>query len=237
VLVNGGLNLSELDGWWAEAYRPEVGWALGDGKEHNDDPAWDAAEAEALYTLLEQEVIPEFYTRDQNGIPTGWVGRMRESMARLTPQFSANRTVSEYTEQYYIPAAKAFNQRAANKGADGEKLVNWIHDLQQKWTNLRFGAVRFETTEDEHRFEARVYFNGLQPDSVCVELFAEGLDGGEPVCVEMTKERQLVGAEHGYVYACRLPADRPAGDYTVRMRPDRAGVSVPIETAQILWQR
>ena len=87
VLVNGGLNLSELDGWWAEAYSPEVGWAIGDGREHGDDPAWDAAEAEALYGLLEREVIPEFYARDEHGIPRRWVARMRESMARLTPRF------------------------------------------------------------------------------------------------------------------------------------------------------
>ena len=73
VLVNGGLNLSELDGWWAEAYSPEVGWAIGDGQEHGDDPSWDAAEAEALYGLLEREVVPEFYTRNEKGIPVGWV--------------------------------------------------------------------------------------------------------------------------------------------------------------------
>jgi len=79
VLVNGGLNLSELDGWRAEAYTPEVGWALGDGREHGDDPAWDAAEAEPLYDLLEREVIPEFYNRDEHGIPRAWVARMRES--------------------------------------------------------------------------------------------------------------------------------------------------------------
>ncbi|HXV78865.1 MAG TPA: alpha-glucan family phosphorylase, partial [Candidatus Binatia bacterium] len=108
VLVNGGLNLSELDGWWAEAYAPEVGWAIGDGQEHGDDPLWDAAEAEALYTLLEQEVVPEFYRRDERGIPTAWVARIRESMARLTPFFSANRTVREYTEKHYIPAAEAY---------------------------------------------------------------------------------------------------------------------------------
>jgi len=70
VLVNGGLNLSELDRWWAEAYRPEVGWVLGDGPEHGDDPAWDAIDAERLYDLLEQEVIPEFYARTDYGIPT-----------------------------------------------------------------------------------------------------------------------------------------------------------------------
>ena len=115
VLVNGGINLSELDGWWAEAYTPEVGWALGDGKEHGDDPAWDAAEAEALYNLLEREVVPEFYARDKNGLPLAWVSRMRESMARLTPRFSANRTVREYTEQHYLPAAATYRERRRTK--------------------------------------------------------------------------------------------------------------------------
>ena len=127
VLVNGGINLSELDGWWAEAYTPEVGWALGDGQEHGDDPAWDAVEADALYDLLEREVIPEFYTRDESGIPTAWVKRMRESMARLTPRFSANRTVREYTEQHYLPAAAAYRLRIANKGAIGRQIVDWQH--------------------------------------------------------------------------------------------------------------
>ena len=121
VLVNGGLNLSELDGWWAEAYSPEVGWAIGDGKEHDSDPAWDAAEADALYNLLEHAVIPEFYARDANGIPTAWVARMRESMARLAPRFSANRTVREYTENYYLPAAAAYRRRTADRGALGRE--------------------------------------------------------------------------------------------------------------------
>ena len=87
VLVNGGISLSELDGWWDEAYTPEVGWALGDGREHGDDPSWDAAEAESLYVLLEQEVIPGFYTRNKKGIPTAWVSRIRESMAADTAIF------------------------------------------------------------------------------------------------------------------------------------------------------
>ncbi len=137
VLVNGGINLSELDGWWDEAYTPEVGWALGDSREHGNDPAWDAAEADTLYTQLEQEVIPEFYDRDQSGIPTAWVRRIRESMARLTPRFSANRTVREYTEKYYLPAAESYLTRAAGKGAMGENLVNWQHDLKQKWTSIQ----------------------------------------------------------------------------------------------------
>jgi starch phosphorylase len=115
VLVNGGINISELDGWWAEAYTPEVGWALGDGLEHDDDPVWDAVEANELYDLLEREVIPEFYIRDKKDIPTAWVRRMRESMALLTPGFSADRTVREYTEQHYLPAAASYRVRAKDK--------------------------------------------------------------------------------------------------------------------------
>ena len=123
VLVNGGLNLSELDGWWAEAYSPEVGWAIGDGREHGSDPSWDASEAEALYGLLEREIVPEFYSRDDRGIPRGWVARMRESMCKLTPLFSANRVVRQYTEQHYLSAASAYTQRAANQGSLGDELA------------------------------------------------------------------------------------------------------------------
>ena len=115
VLVNGGLNFSELDGWWAEAYSPQVGWAIGDGQEHGDDPAWDAVEAEAMYTLLEQEVVPEFYDRSENGLPSKWLGRIRESMAQLTPEFSASRTIQDYTEDHYLPAASGYGQRAAKR--------------------------------------------------------------------------------------------------------------------------
>jgi starch phosphorylase len=236
VLVNGGLNLSELDGWWAEAYTPEVGWALGDGREHGDDPAWDAAEAETLYELLEQQVIPEFYSRDQNGIPTAWVGRIRESMARLTPLFSANRAVREYTDQYYIPAAAAYRERAANKGALGVEMVNWLRALEQNWGNLRLGEMSATTKGEYHVFEVQVYLNGLETNAVNVELYAEGVNGSNPVRQEMMRGGQLVGAENGYTYGTKVLATRPDTDYTVRIIPHRPGVSIPLEASRILWQ-
>lgn len=237
VLVNGGINLSELDGWWAEAYTPEVGWALGDGKEHDHDPAWDAIEAEALYDLLEREVIPEFYTRDEQGIPTAWVARMRESMARLTPRFSTNRAVCEYTDQYYLPAAAAYRERAADNGAIGAALVDWQHALEKKWTALRFGEVKLETMGEQHVIEAQVYLDELDPESVRVELYADGVDGAAAERVEMQRVRQLVGAANGYAYRAEVPATRPATDYTARVIPHRDGVAVPLEDAHILWQR
>jgi starch phosphorylase len=237
VLVNGGLNLSELDGWWAEAYTPEVGWALGDGREHGDDPAWDAVEADALYDLLEQEVIPEFYTRDESGIPSAWVNRMRESMARLTPRFSANRAVREYTEQHYLPAASAYRVRAADQGSAGRLIVDWQHSLEQKWATLHFGEVKIETKGKQHVFTVQAHLNDLDPKAVRVELYADGVSGGGSVRQEMKRVRQPAGASGSYVYSAAVPADRPAMDYTARVIPHCSGVAVPLEAARILWQR
>ena len=237
VLVNGGINLSELDGWWAEAYTPEVGWALGDGQEHGDDPAWDARDAEALYDLLEREVIPEFYSRDEQGIPNAWVARMRESMAQLTPRFSTNRAVTEYTEQYYLPAASAYLERAADQGASGVALDNWRQAVEQKWSALRFGEVKLETDGEQLVFEVQMYLDGLDPEAVRVELYANGIDGGAAERIEMQRMRQLVGATNGYAYRAEVPAVRPAADYTVRLIPHRNGVAVPLEDTHILWQR
>ncbi len=237
ALVNGGINLSELDGWWAEAYTPEVGWALGDGEEHDDDPAWDASEAAALYDLLEREVVPEFYTRDEQGIPVAWVARMRESMARLTPHFSTNRAVREYTEQYYFPAATAYRERVADKGAMGVDMVNWRRALDQKWESLRFGEVKIDTDAEQHVFEVQLYLDELDPDAVRVELYADGIGGAAPQCVEMQRVRDLLGAANAYAYRAAVPVERAATDYTARLIPRRAGVAIPLEDAHILWQR
>ena len=237
VLVNGGLNLSELDGWWAEAYAPEVGWALGDGQDRGDDPAWDAAEAEALYALLEREVVPAFYTRDARGIPTAWVAKMRESMARLTPRFSAGRTVREYTERYYLPAGAAYRARAAAKGKLGQQIVEWQRTLGQRWGAVRFGSVEVETVGAQHAFRLQLYLDDLDADAVRVELYADGRDGEPPVCQAMARGEPLVGAATGFVYTARLPAARPAADYAPRVVPCHPAAAVPLEANQILWQR
>ncbi len=237
VLVNGGLNLSELDGWWAEAYTPDVGWALGDGQEHGDDPAWDAIEADTLYDLLEREVIPEFYARDGEGIPSAWVARMRESMARLTPHFSTNRSVREYVERHYLPAAAAYRERAAENSAVGRAVVNWEQTLKGKWGTLHFGDMTVQTTAAQHIFEAEVYLNDLDPKAVRVELYADGINGSDPIRLEMTCVRPLACESRGGIYRASVSAARFATDYTARIIPHCSGVAVPLEVDRILWQR
>ena len=162
---------------------------------------------------------------------------MRESMARLTPRFSANRTVREYTEQRYIPAAAAYRGRAADNGAVGSQMVNWQHALEQKWGGLRFGEVKVETRGEQHLFEVQVFLNDLAPKAVRVELRAEGVMGGAPVRQEMKLAGQLIGALGGHVYNAAVSAARPPADYTARVIPHFDGMAIPLEEARILWQR
>lgn len=231
VLVNGGLNLSELDGWWAEAYSPELGWAVGDGKEHGEDLAWDAAEADALYNLLEKQIIPEFYARDEEGLPRAWISRIRESMARLTPQFSANRSVREYTEKYYLPAARAYQKRS--QVTTSAQIVDWRHMLSRHWKSLRFNGLKVETCGEKHVFEVLVYLNELDPNMIRVELYAEGTP---PFCHTLERIRSLAGDASTYVYSASVPSNRPASDYTARLVPFHEDVCVPLENSLILWQ-
>ena len=235
VLVNGGLNLSELDGWWAEAYQPEVGWAIGDGQDRGDDPAWDAAEADALYMLLEGDVASAFYTRDDRGIPGGWVAKMRESMARLTPAFSANRAVREYVERCYMPAATAYLERMSDGARRGQEIVAWRRDLERNWSTASIHALDTRVEGDQHLFRVRVDLGSLNPDHVQVELYGDGQAGDGPVRHVMTRGEGTAGSTHDFIYTARLDASRPAGDFTARLVPSFAGASIPLEAPFILW--
>jgi starch phosphorylase len=236
VLVNGGLNLSELDGWWAEAYSPEVGWAIGDGKEHGDDSAWDRTEAEAVYSALENEVIPEFYERNDNGLPLKWLGRVRESMARLTSEFSATRAIREYTENHYLPAAFGYQERAAEDNKLGESVLHWQQDIDRHWDTVRFGAVGIETHDGQHFFQVEVLPGNLNQDQLTVELYADSVQEGEPAIEVMIAPKPSADSPGMFIYVAQVPATRPASDYTVRIIPHHPNASVPLEARQILWQ-
>jgi glycogen phosphorylase len=235
VLVNGGLNVSELDGWWAEAYSPEVGWAIGDGREHDSDPCWDATEAEALYGLLEREIVPEFYRRDADGISRPWIHRVRESMARLTPVFSANRTVREYTDDHYVAAAAEFQERAANEDSLGTSLLKWQAELSSHWQALRFGRATVERKGEDYFFQVQVFLGEINPEAVSAEIYADGENGGPPALLRMNRGQRLGESPDGFVYTAQIPATRPASDFTPRLVACHHAASVPLEAPFILW--
>ena len=240
VLVNGGLNFSELDGWWAEAYAPEVGWAIGDGAEHGEDPSWDAKEAEAMYCLLEREVVPEFYERQdfsqgEEALPSKWVARIRESMARLTPQFSAGRAIRDYTEDHYIPAASAYKRRADKNSQLGMDLLAWLQKVDAHWGGLRLGDVVSSVHDGHLCFKIEVSPGELTVEDFDVELYANPVAGHEP---SLVKAERKSDSDHAgmLLYSIEVDAGRPTSDYTVRIIPKHSDSYVPLESRQILWQ-
>ncbi len=234
VLVNGGINLSELDGWWAEAYIPEVGWALGDTYEHGNDPNWDAVEADALYRILEQEVVPAFYDRNKEGIPEQWIKKMRHSMAILTPKFSANRAVREYTEMYYLPASANYLKRSAEEGNVAKRIVGTKHDLRNKWDGIRFGEASIDCVEGGFQYNISLTLNAIDPNTILIQLYANGSNNAMPEIINMGCETEQ--KEELFRYHAHVTTNRPASDYTVRIIPNYENVSIPLEDNLIRWQ-
>jgi len=224
TLVNGGLNLSSMDGWWAEAFSPEIGWAIeGDGRD-------DASDASTLYDLLENVVAPEFYDRDAAGIPRAWIARVRASMSTLTARFSAHRALREYASQCYSPATAAFARRSANGAEVARDLTAWRERLTARWKALRFGEVRVETREGRHFFVAPLHLDDIAPDEIEVELYADN----PATRIAMRRLEPLLGA-HGFSYAADVSADRAASDFTPRVIPKHPDASVPLELPLIHW--
>ena len=199
-------------------------------------PARDHADAEALYAVLEQQIIPEFYARDESGAPKAWLSRICESMATLTPAFSANRVVRQYTEEHYIPAASAYLARSADDGRAGVDLLAWRQRIGERWVNVRFGALKTQSRDGELSFEVEVYLAGLDPSDVRVELYADSPGGGAPFRQEMARTGQGPANSPGFVYTALISTDRPAGDFTPRVIPHH-NAATRLEIDRIVWQR
>ncbi len=232
VLVNGGLNLSTLDGWWAEAFDAVRGWAVG---HRSEGPGDDAREAGQLYSLLEDEVVPAFYERDASGYPRRWMARMRASMASLAPQFSSVRMLQEYVERAYVPGAAACQRRATRASGVARELEAWSTHLKRHWDGIRFGEVT-ETAENlSLSISARIDLGDIHPASVRVELYADARNEGRPEVHEMTPDEARV--DHDIVYSTTIPTGRPPSDYTVRVVPYHPEARIPTELPLIAWRR
>ena len=233
VLVNGGLNLSERDGWWAEVDSEDVGWGLGGG----DGPPSDAGDAEELYTTLERDVVPEFYDRDDPGLPRRWLARIRASMSRLAPQFSANRMLREYLERIYVPAASAYARRTGEGARVAKELSRWHEDLEAEWSGIRFGDVDTSLTDAGRSFRVAVSLGRVEPDAVRVELYADPVAGSSVVRAPM-RLRAGDGPDAGTrVFECTIATARPASDFTPRVVPFHEDAHLPLELPLVTWQR
>lgn len=256
VLANGGINLSVLDGWWAEAYKPELGWALGDGQSHSE-AAWDTVTAQQLYSVLQQQVIPEFYHRDSEGIPRQWVQRIRLSMAHLAPQFSSNRMLREYVEKLYIPAQEDFTERTAAQAECAKSLAQWQQRVVAYWQNIHWGNLQVfqegSVSEEKNkhtidtRLEVQLYLADISPDDIQVQLFADAVTESvselvtqavsqqQPLVVTMHRGKSIAGSANGFVYTAQLATNRPLTDFTPRVVAYHRAARIPAELNMINW--
>ncbi len=240
--ANGVLNLSTLDGWWAEAYTPQVGWAVGRGEVYEDADYQDRIEAEALYDLLEREVIPTFYERSGR-VPRRWVEAMQASIGEISYFFNTNRMVAEYTENFYMPLATRYRRLAADDFSGAKALAAWRERLSGVWSQVRVESINGEMPQQlrvgqTFQAHAQVFLGEVRPEDVCVQLYVglvnpKGeLAQGEPVVMRVSEALD----EGRYLYV----ADAMCGmsglhGYTVRVLPYHDDLTTLFQRGFIRW--
>ncbi|MGA3295679.1 MAG: alpha-glucan family phosphorylase [Candidatus Acidiferrales bacterium] len=242
LLPNGGLNLSVLDGWWAEGYDREVGWAIGRGEDYNNDDYQDAVESDALYNLLEMDVTPLFYERDQENLPRRWITKMKTSMKRLCPIFNTNRMVTEYVERFYIPAAKRYSELAAQGGAKLGPIVEWRKRFRTAGSQVKITRVQAENSREirvgqKIRVTASVVLGEIPPEYVRVQIVSGSVNPGGMIANSSSSDMKHAGTaenEHQYEGQLECPESGSYG-FSVRVIPCHSDVRVPFEHPWLVW--
>lgn len=240
--ANGVLNISTLDGWWAEAYHSDVGWAIGRGETYNDPNYQDRVEAEALYDLLERDVVPTFYDR-AGRVPRRWVELMKGSIANLSYFFNTNRMVAEYTDRFYVPLASRYHQLVADDFARAKDLAAWRERLVRDWAQIRVDSVNGQLPAQipvgqTFTAHAEVYLGVIRPEDVRVEIYLGLVDpSGElvparPVAMQVSKD--LGGQRYLYEADAQCSMSGLHG-YTVRVLPYHRDLVTPFQPGLIRW--
>jgi starch phosphorylase len=243
VVPNGGLNISVLDGWWDEAFTPDVGWAIGRGEQYTDLESQNRIESDALYDLLEMEVIPLFYSRTRDGLPRGWIRMMKESMRTLCHRFNTDRMVKEYTSGFYLPALRRHAYLTENDFENAKQLASWKAKLISAWKDLRVISAELEVTGQERvggeiTVRAGICLGNLTHEDVTVEAYHGHMgqhgDMAGAAPVEMFPEGSNGDGEYMYKAAvvCEEGGNRGV---TIRVIPSTRMVSNSMDLGLITW--
>lgn len=243
VVPNGGLNCSVLDGWWDEAYDPQLGWAIGDRNEMPDEGHLDWLDSRSLYHVLEDEIAPVFYHRVENGIPRGWLQMVRRSIMTLGGQFSNNRMVRQYTDLFYMPSSQAFHDLSASNLRSTYKVLGWRDRIQENWRLVRVAkvedtAVRSNPIGKHVGVRALVELGGLSPEDVRVEAVVGRIGPNRELSDCSVSILELSGHENGgFVFGGSIACDRAGHQgYTVRVVPHNTAIRVPSELNLVAWE-
>ncbi len=244
VVPNGGLNISVLDGWWAEAYNGYNGWTIGHGEEYSDKNYQDMVESESLYDILEREVIPMFYNRSADDIPREWIRRIKESMKSICPVFNTNKMVREYTERFYYKACNNSEKYSADNHSRLKNLVVWKGNVHKKWGEISIKELFIPNIEKEIvvgesiNVRAVVGIGSMSDEDIQVELFFGNLDSaGEivnGVAVPMNKVEKVRGND--YLFEGRMLCLKSGQfGFTIRVVPHHPDMVRRFESGYITW--
>ncbi len=243
VCVNGGINMSILDGWWVEGFHSDNGWAIGAGEEYTDLNYQDDVESRAIYDLLEQEIVPLYYTRATDGLPRGWIKVMKRAMSTVCPVFNTNRMVQEYMEKCYAPSADRFEKLTQEKLKRAAALSEWRRRLGREWGQIRVEQIEASGADPMHvgsqlEVHAHINLGNLKTDDVEVQLFHGLVDNAGDIPHPAAQAMHHNGSHHGaaMVFKGTIPC-RASGNYgyAVRVLPKNADLANAFEPGLICW--
>jgi starch phosphorylase len=241
--ANGVLNLSILDGWWDEAYTSDIGWAIGRGEVYDDHNLQDHIESNAIYHLLEEEIVPLFYERGSDGLPRGWIKKMKASMEATCPVFNTHRMLQEYTEKYYIPARERYDRLSTDHLAPVKTLAEWKARIHQHWSRVQISHVESDISGEiqvgtASSIWAEIYLGELTPGDVRVELYYGRIDANgeilDPQIVEMQSKQNGTNGQYAFVGNVVFRSSGQHG-FTVRVVPKHPELVDPFEMGLVLW--
>ena len=240
--MNGALNLSVLDGWWDEGYRPDVGWAIGRGEEYADHALQDEVESKAIYDLLEREIIPLFHTRGRDGLPREWIHRMKAAMSEVGSRFNSHRMLMEYSQRFYLPALHSYEELRGDGYAQARTLAGYVHRLRAAWERVRVSQITlpdgaFMKVGDRITPDVRVDLAGLEPEDVQVQLYYGALTAKGEIVEPRQQEMQVASRRDGaagYTTEIRCAATGRQG-FTVRVLPRHPHLIHPYLPGLIRW--
>ena len=243
AIPNGVLNFSTLDGWWDEAYDQSYGWAIGRGETYEDHHLQDEIEGRDIYNLLHREIVPLFYDRGADNLPSGWIKKMKAAMRDLCPMFNSHRMVLDYTHQYYVSASRRYNELVREDMKGAKDLAEWRQKIMTNWDQIRIRRVHVQNgtpvpVSGRLSIEADIFLNELAPEDVDVEIYCGPLNLRDDFSQRNTIQMQAINLQGNgnYRFQGQIPCDK-TGKYgfTIRVLPSSRKLETPYTAGLVIW--
>ncbi|MCK4407316.1 MAG: alpha-glucan family phosphorylase, partial [Bacteroidales bacterium] len=244
AVMNGVVNLSVLDGWWAEAYKENAGWAIKEARTYNDQKFQDELDAETIYNILENEIIPVYYKKNENNIPAEWISYVKNTISEIAPHFTMKRMLDDYYRKFYNKMSSRSIKLQANNFEKAYEIAEWKKKIQNNWKNIKIISVALpDSTQrplvlgDTFKAEITLDLNGLNASDIGVEVLFGQKENDKVEEIMFSKELNLLESNENITkYFCEVPILKPGVfDYVFRIFPKNAFLPHRQDFGLIKW--